>query len=101
MKNIRGTILYFRNALNDLLAMMQILGPPTLFVTLSADDMHWPELGMLLHGQTYHDASTNPQNFDGVRSNPLLAGIHFQRRFHALLKYIIHGDSQPLGKVVD
>ena len=30
MKNIRGTVAYFRNALHDLLAMFRSLGPPTL-----------------------------------------------------------------------
>ncbi|WAR12801.1 hypothetical protein MAR_026981 [Mya arenaria] len=48
LQNIRGTVVYFRNALYDLLAMFRCLGPPTLFMTLSADDLHWPELGMLL-----------------------------------------------------
>ena len=40
MNNIRGTVAYFRNALNNLLAMLRTIGPPTLFVTLSADDLH-------------------------------------------------------------
>ena len=34
MKNIRGTVAYFRNALYELLAMFRSLGPPTLFMTL-------------------------------------------------------------------
>ena len=38
MKNIRGTVPYFKNALQDLLAMLDNLGPPTLFLTFSADD---------------------------------------------------------------
>ena len=33
MKHIRGTVAYFRNSLNNLLAMLRTLGPPTLFVT--------------------------------------------------------------------
>ena len=40
MNSIRGTVAYFRNALYDLLAMFRSLGPPTLFMTLSADDLH-------------------------------------------------------------
>ena len=48
MKNIRGTVAYWADILNDLLATVKCLGPPTLFVTLSADDNHWPELKMLL-----------------------------------------------------
>ena len=42
MKNIRGTVAYWADILNDLLATVKCLGPPTLFVTLSADDNHWP-----------------------------------------------------------
>ena len=38
MKNIRGTIAYFKIALNNLLATVRTLGPPTLFVTVSAAD---------------------------------------------------------------
>ena len=40
MNNIRGTVAYFRDALYDLLAMFRSLGPPTLFMTLSSDDLH-------------------------------------------------------------
>ena len=48
MKNIKRTVAYFRNMLYNLLAAFHCLGPPTLFITLSADDLHWPELGMSL-----------------------------------------------------
>lgn len=48
MKNIKGTIAYLKNALYNLLSMDQCLGPPTIFLTLSADDNHWIELGMCL-----------------------------------------------------
>ena len=57
MKNIRGTIAYFKNALNDFLALVRTLGPPTLFVALSADDLHWPELGMMLENLDYDSVS--------------------------------------------
>ena len=42
MKKIKGNVAYFKNMLYDLLAMFRCLGPPTLIVTLSADDLHWP-----------------------------------------------------------
>ena len=32
----------------DLLANVRCLGTPTLFMTFSVDDLHWPELGMSL-----------------------------------------------------
>ncbi|ORU93952.1 MAG: hypothetical protein A6F71_09080 [Cycloclasticus sp. symbiont of Poecilosclerida sp. M] len=48
MKNIRGTAAYWKDQLLDLLARINTLGPPTFFVTLTANDMHWPELFMLI-----------------------------------------------------
>lgn len=101
MKNIRGTVAYFRNALYDLLAMFRSLGPPTLFMTLSADDLHWPELGMLLEHMTYEDAVKKGSFTSSMRDDPLLTATHFDRRFSALLKFVILDGPMPLGKVVD
>lgn len=48
MKKIRGTAAYWKNTLLDLLAMIRNIGPPSLFITLSANDYHWKELAMTL-----------------------------------------------------
>ena len=101
MKNIRGTIAYFRNALNDLLAMVRTLGPSTLFMTLSADDLHWPELGMLLENIDYGTAVKKQSLLESMRSDPLMSATHFERRFNALMKHVIKGPEKPLGEVVD
>ena len=42
--NMRGTIAYWQRAKLDLLAMFRTLGSPTFFITLTADDMNWPDL---------------------------------------------------------
>ena len=101
MKTIRGTVAYFRNALNDLLAMVKTLGPPTLFMTLSSDDLHWPELGMMLEDLDYETAASKGSFGSSMWADPLYTALHFDRRFHALMKHAIHGPTQPLGKVVD
>ena len=44
MKNIRGSPAYWQHELYDLLAMLGSLGIPTWFLTLSAADLHWPEM---------------------------------------------------------
>ena len=44
MQNMRGTIAYWQRAKHDLLAMFRTLGPPAFFITLTADDMNWPDL---------------------------------------------------------
>ena len=38
MHNMRGTIAYWQRVKMDLLAMFRTLGPPTFFITLTADD---------------------------------------------------------------
>ena len=35
---------YWQNELYDVLAMLRTLGIPTFFLTLSAADLHWPEM---------------------------------------------------------
>ena len=101
MKIIRGTVAYLRNTLNDLLAMVKTLDPPTLFMTLSSDDLHWPELGMMLEDLDYETAASKGPFGSSMRADPLYTALHFDRRFHALMKHVIHGPTQPLGKVVD
>lgn len=101
VKNIRGTVAYFRNQLYNLLAMFRCLGPPTLFMTLSADDLHWPELGMMLHNIDFDEAKQWNSFGSGMRSDPLMTAIHFERRFKSLMKYVIQSEKYPLGKVLD
>ena len=44
MHIMRGTIAYLQRAKLDLLAMFRTLGLPTYCITLTADDMNWPDL---------------------------------------------------------
>ena len=44
LKNVRGSPAYWQNELYDVLAMLCRLGIPTRFHTLSAADLHWPEI---------------------------------------------------------
>ena len=44
LKNIRGSPAYWQHELYDVLAMLRCLGIPTWFLTLSAADLHWPEM---------------------------------------------------------
>ena len=81
--------------------MIKTLGPPSLFVTLSANDMHWPELIMTLTCCSFENALNDRNALKYVKKDPYLTALHFQRRFKALLKYVIKGKSAPLGKVID
>ena len=42
--NIAGTNSYWNKARDELKAIVNNVGAPTLFLTFSSVDMHWPEL---------------------------------------------------------
>ena len=44
LKNVRGSTAYWQDQLYDVLAMLCMLNIPTWFLTLSAADLHWPEM---------------------------------------------------------
>ena len=66
-----------------------------------ADDLHWPELGMLLESIDYHEAARKASFFGSMCGDSLMAAIHFERRFDALMKYVINSQEHPIGKVKD
>ena len=63
--------------------------------------MHWPELGMLLESIDYHEAAGKASCLGSMCEDPLMTAIHFERRFDALMKYVINSQEHPIGKVKD
>ena len=66
-----------------------------------ADDLHWPELGMLLESIDYHEAARKASFLGSMCEDPLIAAIHFEGRFDALMKYVINSQEHPIGKIKD
>ena len=66
-----------------------------------ADDLHWPELGILLESIDYHEAARKASFLGSMCEDSLMAAIHFERRFDALMKYVINSLEHPIGKVKD
>ena len=66
-----------------------------------ADDLHWPELGILLESIDYHEAARKAIFLGSMLEDSLMAAIHFERRFDALMKYVINSQEHPIGKVKD
>lgn len=91
MKNIRGTAAYWNDILHNLLATVKSLGPPTIFLTLSADDLHWPELIMLLMNIPYEEAIQIRSCSSQMCKDPLLASLYFEKRWTSFLKHCING----------
>ena len=44
LQNVRHSPAYWQNEMYDVLAMLRTLSIPTWFLTLSAADLHWPEM---------------------------------------------------------
>ena len=84
--------------LNNLLGEMSWT---TYTVYNFADDLHWPELGMLSESIDYHEAARKASFFGSMCEDPLMAAIQFERRFDALMKYVINSQEHPIGKVKD
>ncbi|XP_078600775.1 uncharacterized protein LOC144875890 [Branchiostoma floridae x Branchiostoma japonicum] len=104
MKNIRGTAAYFKDQLLNLLAKINTIGPPTWFLTVSANDLNWPELFMSLDPDlTYEEAKALPQQdkWNLMRSDPVMCAIHFNRRTDALLRFILNSPQHPIGVITD
>ena len=62
-----------------------------------ADDLHWPELGILLENIDYHEAARKASFLGSMCEDSLMAAIHLERRFDALMKYVIN--SQERSKI--
>ena len=62
-----------------------------------ADDLHWPELWILLESIDYHEAARKASILGSMCEDSLMAAIHFERRFDALMKYVINSQ-EPLER---
>ena len=66
-----------------------------------ADDLHWPEVGILLESIDYHETARKASFLGSMCEDSLMAAIHFERSFDALMKYVINSQEHPIGKVKD
>ena len=85
LKNIRGSPPYWQKMFYELLAMIQTLGIPTWFLTLSAADMKWPEVIQSIAKQygtiyTEQEVLELPWRLKSMwlRSNPVTPARMFQ-----------------------
>lgn len=80
--------------------MVEQIGTPTLFVTLSAADLHWKKLHRFLDpAQTVSGSSRRmvQQRLQMISDNPIVACYFFNQRLDAFLKEVMF----PKYKVID
>ena len=82
-KNVTGINAYWNKARENLKAIIQQKGAPTIFWTLSCADFHWPEFRQLFATSQLTDC----QRRQNVISNPHLLDWLFTERTEKFVKY--------------
>src|SRR5258705_8800460 len=89
LRNLRGTAAYWRKALNELIAQIRCLGPPTYFVTLSCNDLHWLDMRralLIADGRLHEDPSQlDIHDTRLIEKYPVIVSRHFMIRVDALM----------------
>ena len=104
----RGSPTYWQDQLYDVLAMLQILSIPTWFLTLSAADIHWPEMiqavtvwfGKKLTQKDVQKMSIADRSRH-LCPNPITGVWMFQHRVEAFFSEYLLCDIHPLGHITD
>ena len=108
MKNVRGSPAYWQRVFYDVLAMVRQLGCPTWFISLSAADLHWPELIKLIageRGRMLTDEDVKLLSWDEkcqiLRENAVTAARQFNYRVDKFFSLFLKSTSNPIGKVTE
>ena len=95
MRDIRGTQAYWNSVKIQLYAMFRTLGPPTFFITLSADVNNWTDVMVVLSkckGQNLSKEQASALSPSEKRAlmmtNPVVTARHFA---HRLNSSVFHG----------
>lgn len=106
MKNLRGSAAYWRTALNDLIAQIRCLGPPTYFVTFSCNDLHWEDMKRaLLIADGRPNVDVNHLDINAtqrlIEQYPVVVSRHFMVQVNALMRFIKSNHEVFGGRVKD
>ena len=109
-KTIRNSPQYWENQKREVFAMIRQLGLPTLFLSLSANDLHWSELiialGKLVDNKDYTEAvECNTLSWETrsrlVQSDPATCVRHFDHRVSQFIETILKSPQSPFGVLQD
>ena len=108
LKNVRGSPVHWQDQLYDVLAMHWKLGIPTWFLTLSAADLHWPEMIQAVAVQFGRKLSQKDVLKMSIADrsrylcqNPITGMWMFQHRIEAFFSEYLLSDAHPLGCIRD
>jgi hypothetical protein len=101
LKNIRGSPAFWQEKQKVLMAMIRQLGIPTLFITLSAAEVKWPELIVILeevlNGKTITEEEAEAMSWESkanlIRKDPITCSRYFDYRLRKCNSFILHNKS--------
>ena len=73
-------------------------GPCSQHVTGNTSRQNQPQ-SAIIESIDYHEAARKASFLGIMCEYSLMAAIHFERRFDALMKYVINSQEHPIGKV--
>ena len=107
LRGIPGSPPYWQKFMYEVIAMVQQLGIPTWFLTLSCADLRWHELFHILsrvRGENITDEEIDNLSYNEKCSllnlNPVIVAKHFQHRVETFFKDVLLSNAKPVGKIV-
>jgi hypothetical protein len=86
--NLRGTKAFWHARANELRDMVEQLGLPTIFLTLSCADGHWDELFRLLTGKDDVTSLTETERRKLIQDNPQTVDSFFDYRIRSFISNV-------------
>ena len=96
--SLRGTRQYWFKQRNQLIAMVNTLGLPTVFITHSAADLQWPELAQLICPA---DQDSSTAHSTAVVENPAIADWFFHYCIESVLFMLMYWVLLTTGSVMN
>ena len=107
LRGIPGSPPYWQKFMYEVIPMVQQLGIPTWFLTLSCADLRWNELFHILSrikGQNITDEEIDNLSYNEKCSllnlNPVIVAKHFQHKVETFFKEVLLSNAKPIGKIV-
>lgn len=106
MRAVRGSSAYWKTALTELIAMIKVLGPGHIFLTLSCNDLGWDfvhKMCLIEENRKDVDPSTltlqEKQHL--IESHPVLVSRIFNREVQNLIRLLKNGSVLKGNKIED
>uniref|UniRef100_A0A158P537 ATP-dependent DNA helicase n=1 Tax=Tetranychus urticae TaxID=32264 RepID=A0A158P537_TETUR len=86
---LRASQSFWSQRCGELLDMVQQIGTPTIFFTLSAADYHWPDLFRLLSPDNDSNLLSERERIELMHKNPLITSWFFRRRAETFIDKVL------------